>query len=264
MTEGDDPRRPLWIDVLILLLAGAVFVALIGLGNWQVRRLAWKTDLIETVDARAFGEAVAAPTGPVSAETHAYLRVSVDGIFRHDLARRVKAVTELGPGHWLMTPLETGDDTLWINRGFVPMGLASSGWTEPQGPQKITGLLRVTEPGGTLLERNDPAAERWVSRDVDALSEVVGIADVRGYFVDADHGGAADEWPRGGLTNVTFRNTHLSYALTWYAMALLFLGAMIYVIWDRRRARASLPPEPHLRLVVENEFPEQGPDRKAQ
>ena len=60
------------------------------------------------------------------------------------------------------------------------------------------------------------------------------------YFIDADHMEAEDAWPRGGLTQVKFRNSHLSYALTWYAMAALFLGAMIYVIRDRMRHRSGL------------------------
>jgi len=35
-----DTRRPFWVDALILTLAGVLFVTMIGLGNWQMRRLA--------------------------------------------------------------------------------------------------------------------------------------------------------------------------------------------------------------------------------
>ena len=78
----------------------------------------------------------------------------------------------------------------------------------------------------------------WVSRDVAALSAVAAIDNAAPYFIDADHMGAPADWPRGGMTIIHFRNAHLSYALTWYAMALLFLGAMVYVIRDRLRDRA--------------------------
>lgn len=37
------------------------------------------------------------------------------------------------------------------------------------------------------------------------------------------------------MTIVTFRNNHLSYALTWYAMALLLAGALFHVLRSRRR-----------------------------
>ena len=57
-----------------------------------------------------------------------------------------------------------------------------------------------------LLEKNDPEAGRWYSRDVAALSDDV------------------------GPTVVGFRNPHLSYALTWYTMAALLLAGTIYVV----------------------------------
>tara|TARA_Y100000815_G_scaffold200461_1_gene184072 strand:- start:12 stop:737 length:726 start_codon:yes stop_codon:yes gene_type:complete len=235
--EQSGGRRPLWLDLTILGLAAVVFVTMVGLGNWQVRRLHWKLDLIEAVDSRAHGAAVAAPEGPVTAQDDAYLRVGTDGHFLHDLSRRVKAVTDLGPGYWVMTPLKTADRTIWINRGFVPNGLAREDWTTPEGEVHVEGLLRVTEPDGTLLESNDAKDERWVSRDVVALSKDAGITDAAPYFIDADLTGDPTAWPRGGLTIIHFRNAHLSYALTWYAMAVLFLGAMIFVIWDRLRHR---------------------------
>ncbi|MEL7255651.1 MAG: SURF1 family protein [Pseudomonadota bacterium] len=238
MTDEDSPVRPLWVDVTILSLAAIVFVTMLGLGTWQVQRLGWKLDLIEAVEARAFGDPVAAPTGPVTEDTHAYVRVTTEeGVFMHDLSQRVKALTELGAGSWLMTPLQTDSRIIWINRGFIPSGSETHQATS--GPVTITGLLRITEPGGTVLEKNDPGAGRWFSRDVVALSDDAGLGRTAGYFIDADHMGAPDEWPRGGLTQVTFRNSHLSYALTWYAMAALFLGGMIYVIRDRMRHRAG-------------------------
>ena len=56
------------------------------------------------------------------------------------------------------------------------------------------------------------------------------------YFIDAEASATDRGWPRGGLTRLTFRNTHLAYALTWYAMAALFLVAMGYVVRARFKA----------------------------
>lgn len=246
MTAGSDPRRPLWVDAIILGLALVIFVTMVGLGNWQVRRLAWKLDLIEAVETRASAEEVPAPVGTVTEEEDEYRRLEVTGVFDYAQTRKVKAVTDLGLGNWLLTPLDAGNQVLWINRGFIPLNFEGE-LQEPTGPQRITGLLRTTEANGTLLESNDPSAERWVARDVDQLSRAAGIR-AGSYFIDADHLTAPGTWPRGGLTIVDFRNSHLSYALTWYAMALLFFAAMVYVIWDRRRARARA-----LRLVHEAE-----------
>ncbi|MEM6713244.1 MAG: SURF1 family protein [Pseudomonadota bacterium] len=225
----------------ILIIAAVVLMTMLSLGVWQVQRLQWKVDLIETVEARAFGEPVDAPFGAVTEDDHAYLRVvTEDGVFMHDQTQRVKALTELGAGSWLMTPLQTDTRIVWINRGFVPAGSREDDWAQPNGSVSITGLLRMTEPNGTLLEKNDPNEGRWFSRDVVALSAAAGLGRTAKYFVDADHMGGDESWPRGGLTQVNFRNSHLSYALTWFAMAALFLGGMIYVIRDRMRHRAGL------------------------
>ena len=61
-----------------------------------------------------------------------------------------------------------------VNRGFVPPELRASGHATPlanePAPVAVTGLLRMTEPGGGLLRANDPAADRWYSRDVAAIA----------------------------------------------------------------------------------------------
>ncbi|UOA30191.1 hypothetical protein DSM107133_04955 (plasmid) [Pseudosulfitobacter sp. DSM 107133] len=207
-----------------------MFAGMIALGNWQMRRLAWKLDLIDAVQTRAFGDPVPAPAG----DAPEYLRVFASGRFAGDQSLRIKAVTDLGPGFWIMTPLITQDGAIWVNRGFVPGGLNQGDWDAAPGPARVTGLVRLDQPGGTLLESNQPETGRWVSADLAEMTRAVGLTEAQtAYFIDAEAAGTGALWPRGGLTRLTFRNTHLAYALTWYAMAALFFGAMVYVVKDR-------------------------------
>ena len=103
----------------------------------------------------------------------------------------------------------------------------------------MTGLLRVTEPNGGFLRANDPASNRWSSRDVEAIARARGLADVAPYFIDADAASDPGAWPRGGLTVIRFPNSHLVYALTWFGMALLSLAGMGLVLRERRRGKGS-------------------------
>ncbi|MEM1285173.1 MAG: SURF1 family protein [Pseudomonadota bacterium] len=244
MIEVEQTQRPFWLDMVILGFAAIIFITLLGLGTWQVQRLSWKLELIETVEARAFGPPVMPPRYVSDAQEHIYQRVVLSGTFSHDLTQRVKAVTELGPGSWIMTPLMTDNGTFWINRGFAPTGLTASEIDRPAGNLSISGLLRASEPNGTLLEKNDPVHGRWFSRDLAELSDAVGIEPAEGYFIDADHVGADASWPRGGLTKLVFRNNHLAYAITWYAMAMLFLAAIVCVIGERLRQSAAKSLDP--------------------
>ena len=208
----------------LLLLLAAAFVAL---GAWQVERRARKLRLIATVGARAHAAPVLAPRVPAD---DAYRHVRVTGAYDHARATLVQAVTERGPGFWLLTPLRTTEGwTVLVNRGFIPdAGVAVS---RPQGPVTVTGLLRVTEPGGGFLRSNDPAANRWYSRDVQAIGRARELADIAPYFIDADTGGAG--YPVGGLTVIRFRNAHLSYALTWFGLAGLSLYGLTRVLRER-------------------------------
>ena len=99
----------------------------------------------------------------------------------------------------------------------------------------MTGLLRITEPGGGFLRRNDPAAGRWYSRDVAAIAAARGLADVAPYFVDADASSDVPGGPRGGLTIVSFTNHHLIYALTWFVLAIMAAGAGLFMLLPERR-----------------------------
>ena len=87
----------------------------------------------------------------------------------------------------------------------------------------------LSEPGGAFLRTNDPAADRWYSRDIAAIAARRELGRVAPYFIDASD--PRSGWPRGGLTVVRFRNSHLVYALTWFGLAAL-VAAMA---WRVRR-----------------------------
>lgn len=230
----------------------AVFAVLIGgfsaLGVWQVQRLAWKQDLIRQVDSRIHADPVPAPApagfDTVAREADQYRRVAASGRFLHDREVRVKAVTDLGPGFWVVTPLhDERGFTVLINRGFVPAERASPG-TRPEGQVEgsvsVTGLLRISEPKGGFLRDNDPAGDRWFSRDVAAIAQAKRLdGPVAPYFIDADSTPNPGGWPRGGLTVVRFANSHLVYALTWFGLALMSAGGAVLWLRDERRRRAG-------------------------
>jgi len=226
--------------ILLLALSALAFAGFVSLGSWQLYRLAWKRELIAAVDARIHAPAVPAPLTPqwpaVDAEHDAYRHVSVAGVYVRDLEALVQAVTEEGPGFWVLTPLHRDDGSyVLINRGFVDAAHRDPAKRDPLPAGRViaSGLLRLSEPDGGFLRDNVPQDGRWYSRDVAAIGAAQRLppANTAPYFVDAA-AGAPGSWPIGGLTVVRFWNHHLSYALTWYALAaLLPLG-----LWLARRS----------------------------
>lgn len=250
MGDAAPPRASAKLVALVALLVVAT-VAFVGLGAWQVERLQWKRALIARVDARVHAASVAAPGpsewGGLTREGAEYRRVQATG--RFDAARQafVAATTELGAGYWVLSPLQRGDGSwLLVNRGFVPPEQRNA-VQPPAGEVPVIGLLRFTEPGGGFLRSNVPAEGRWYSRDVQAIAATLALqGPVAPYFVDAQSvAGVTGGWPRPGLTVVRFPNSHLSYALTWFAMAAGSLGAAVFLLRDARRRRTTpLPLDP--------------------
>lgn len=258
--------RPRSMARVILAILGLLLIVLFaGLGTWQVVRLQWKLALIERVESRVNAAPVAPPPpsrwAEVSKASDEYRRVRLSGHFLYEYTTPVQAVSDLGAGFWLLTPLCSTDGSIvLVNRGFIP----ASGNTAERyparraegnpcvnasgAPHTLTGLLRIAEPGGGFLRDNDPARNRWFSRDVAGIAAARGLAPANGapalapFFVDAARGqdpaGAPDQ-PVGGLTVISFQNNHLVYAITWYALALMVAGAWWYVARSGAKGEAD-------------------------
>lgn len=249
LDQGPNPQRAksTLVTGLILALVGIVILGLVSLGNWQLKRLDWKLELIERVETRAYAEPVAAPTAEMWSNIHQstdeYRRVVIHGKFVHQKETLVWALTEHGNGYWVVTPLITSaGETVLINRGYVPIEDANPARRragQVAGEVSMTGLLRISEPGGIPLRKNDPIKEYWYSRDVAAIARSRSLVNVAPYFIDADDAANPGGLPIGGLTRLNYRNTHLVYALTWYGLALLLAGLTLWVIWHGRTERAG-------------------------
>ena len=233
--------RALALGLVALLLVG-LFA---GLGVWQLERREWKLDLISRVDRRIHAPPVAAP-GPADWPKvgigDEYRRVRVTGRFENRRETLVQAVTEAGGGYWVMTPLRTDQGfTVLVNRGFVPPARRAAdrrAAAQFSGEHVVTGLLRLSEPGGAFLRSNAPQEGRWYSRDVAAIAATRHLTQVAPYFIDADATRNPGGYPLGGLTVIHFPNNHLQYALTWFTLALMAVAAAVIVgreEWRRRR-----------------------------
>ncbi len=229
------------------VLGAIFFIVFMGLGFWQVERLQWKLDLIARVDARVHAEPVAAP-GPddwanVNQKDDEYRHVTLTGTYLNDKEVLVHALTERGAGYWVLTPMRSPNGALtFINRGFVPSDKRDPSLRQEMqisGETTVTGLLRMPEPDGFFLRPNDPARNDWNSRDVAAFAQKDNLGAVAPYFIDADATANAGALPIGGLTVVKFRNSHLSYAITWFALAAMVAGAAIFV-WRHERKSSNV------------------------
>lgn len=250
---GEAPRRPAWRSLLAPGIAAlAALAILIGLGTWQLQRMAWKDDLLARIEARAFGApgAVMPESAWPSwrAEADEFRRVRVTGTFLHRYETPVHglAPAERGApvqGFYLFTPLRLADGAVvFVNRGFVPTELrdpAARPESRPEGEVTVTGLVRAPEERGWFRPDDVPQANRWFVRDPRAFAAAQGLERVAPFYVEADATPNPGAWPRGGQTRLALPNNHLQYALTWYGIAATLVA--VFGAFALRRLQGAAP-----------------------
>ncbi len=246
---AEAPRRLGWRSLLAPGIAALVaLVILIGLGTWQLQRMAWKEGLIAQIEARAFGEPGAvlpeSAWGSWRAQTDEFRRVQITGTLLHRYEAPVHglAPAERGSpvqGFYLFTPLRLANGAIvFVNRGFVPTELRSPAarpQSHPDGEVTVTGLVRAPEERGWFLPDDVPEENRWFTRDHRAIAAALRLVRVAPFYVEADATPNPGGWPRGGQTRLDLPNNHLQYALTWYGIAATLVAVFAAFAWRRLR-----------------------------
>ncbi|WP_083567401.1 SURF1 family protein [Hyphomicrobium sp. CS1GBMeth3] len=240
-------RSLIWPGVFTL----AALPILIGLGVWQVERLAWKNSLIAAIN-EGLGKARAPLEEPADAwkdlAAKEYRPVSVVGRFRHEDERFLFATHGSEMGWHVYTPLETaGGKLLFVNRGFVPDQLkdaSSRAAGQIEGEVRVQGLVRKPGVEGWFDAPSDAAHKTFYWRDLGGMTALLASeqdrARVLPFFVDAaaepaNPGG----WPKGGVTRLDIPNRHLEYALTWFGLAVTLVAVFGAFTWTRLRPESD-------------------------
>jgi surfeit locus 1 family protein len=226
----------------------AAFALLVGLGVWQLQRLAWKEGLINEIESRTKADPISLDQAiALAREGHdpSYYRVSVEGHFEHADELYLYAISEGRAGWHVITPLVTATgETVLIDRGFVPDALrspASRPKGELTGVVTVTGVVRPPEGQGSFTPNNEIAVNRWFWRDLAAMAAAVGTDDAAPFYLEAEKSDVPGGWPEGGQTQLELPNNHLQYALTWFLLAASLL--IVYGVYVRSRYRGTSPLE---------------------
>jgi surfeit locus 1 family protein len=242
-------KQKVLLGFTALMLAG--LAVLIGLGVWQLQRLAWKEGLIARIESRTKGDPIALKKViAMSREGRdpSYYRVRVEGRFHHAKERYLYTVSSDGKVGWdVITPLETADgDVVLVDRGFVPDELKDPA-SRPSGQVEsvvaVMGIVRSPETQGLFTPDNEAAANRWFWRDLPAMARSAfpdGTVQVAPFFLEAEQTDIPGGWPQGGQTRLEIPNNHLQYAVTWFLLAACLL--VIYGVYVRGVYRETSPP----------------------
>lgn len=226
--------------VVTLLLVAAATAVLLGLGVWQVKRLAWKTELLARIEA--LKDAAAEPLNV--ALNHQQAGRDVDFIrvvgrcepAPPQAPARIYAVTDQGPA-WRPVVLcrQAGGPYPAV---LLDLGLeaeAARGQDSVlSAPVVFTGVIRSAPKHRPFmaLQPGGPGEYGW--RDAKGIAAHLGAPDAAPLFVMLEQPAAAPT-VKPSATPKDIPNNHLGYAITWFGLAAALVAIYVAALVRRRR-----------------------------
>ena len=214
----------------------AMLAVLLGLGTWQVYRLQWKTAILERIAQAERDSPV--PLGP---DPQPYTKVTVTGRFRFDLASQFGAEvrdTSSGPtlGFYQIVPLQRdGEPPILVDRGWFPQQREAA-LDDPSGLVNVTGYIRPDEKPRWFSAKDNVTARQFFTLDTGAIAAALGLAAPMPFTLIALGSPSPASYPVPAQHLPRPPNNHLSYAITWYGLALVLI--VIFIIWARKPSSA--------------------------
>lgn len=218
-------------SILIPLIFGIAGVAvLVGLGKWQVDRLAWKEGVLADIAAHIAATPVGLPD-VVEPEADRYLPVTVTGQIGDAALRVLVSQKQVGAGYRVISVLETEGRRVLLDRGFVKVSADIP--APPEGETTVTGNLHWPDERLSSTPENDVAGNMWFARDIAQMADVLGTEPV---LVVA----RALSVPEQSVTPLPvdtggIPNDHLSYAITWFSLAAIWAAMTGVFVWRQGR-----------------------------
>lgn len=215
------------IPVIFGLIGAAI---LIGLGTWQVQRLAWKEGVLAEIEARISDAPIGLPADP-DAERDRYQPVEVDGVLGQGVLRVLVSRKQIGAGYRLIAPLRTERRVILVDLGFIKVDQPLP--VLPDGPVRIIGNLHWPDDRNSSTPDNDVPGNLWFARDLDQMAEQLDTAPI---LVVARNLSFSDpSMTPLPVDTSAIPNDHLGYAFTWFSLAVVWLGMTGVFVWRIRQ-----------------------------
>lgn len=237
--------RPRWlVGTVIVLVVAALFV---NLGFWQLRRLDERRAENAKVVARS-RRIVPVPdaawrASKRDAQRLEYTFVRLRGRFDASREVLVRFQTRDGqPGYDVVTPFLTEEGAVLVERGWVP-GRLGDEWPVPEaapppGEIDVEGLLAAPDDTEARLEVKPDRPVVVSGVQPSALAGALGLEKVLPLYVRAV-GGDPDAYPIPSGEPDLSEGPHMSYAIQWFAFAVVVGGGWIVLLLRTARQRST-------------------------
>ncbi|PTX56973.1 surfeit locus 1 family protein [Litoreibacter ponti] len=214
---------------LLLGLAGCAI--LMSLGLWQVQRLDWKETMLAEIDARIAAAPVAVPATP-DPQADRFLPVTATGTIGAERLRILVSQKKIGAGYRIISPFMTEDGrTILLDRGILPIQAELP--APPAGPVTVQGNLHWPDEVDDYTPEPDLGRDIWFARDVPRMADALGTEPVL-LVLRASEPASPAITPLP-VSRAGIPNDHLSYAVTWFSLAVIWFGMTVFLLWRIRQ-----------------------------
>ena len=213
------------------IVSAIVFLILLSFGTWQIKRLFWKEALIERYLVQSQSNPIKDQAQLKDNNVDEFKAIEIYGSFLHNNEIYITGKTfEGNAGFHVITPFKLKNNTvILVNRGWV-----SEGYRDPEKRKfslikdniVLKGIIRYPQKKGYFAPENDGKQGFWFTIKP---SQIFNFLELRfdnfitSYYIDALRQGKKLTLPIGVTGKPKLRNQHLSYAITWYGLALSLL-----------------------------------------
>ena len=197
-----------------------IFIFL-ALGTWQVIRLNWKIELINSIEQSLKSEPVDFNgSNPIN-----FKKIKFEGILDNSKIIYLYSLNENGePGFDIVNPISINNKSYLINRGWIPRELKLKKYLSTN--TKFEGILKLKSKYNYFKPENNLKTNYWFTlKDEDLLNYT---GKEFSPFIINNISKQNEIYPKSKQVGANISNNHLKYALTWFSLAVSIFLIYLY------------------------------------
>lgn len=221
--------RKMIVPIMFGILGAGI---LIWLGTWQIQRMTWKTQMLARIEAQVGGTPMPIETvlGPKPTE---FAPVFATGEFTGPEIHILSSIKQVGAVYRIVQAFQTaGGPRILVDRGYVLNDQKNA--PKPTTATRIVGNFRTPQEVDSFTPAPDIKTNTWFARDVPAMAKALNTLPVLVILREtSDPAAVVRPLP---VSTAGIPNDHMNYAITWFSLAIVWLGMTGFMLWRIRRA----------------------------
>lgn len=205
-------------------------VSLVYLGSWQLHRLEWKTELLNSIKDGQTEDYIEYPFD-IKNNDFSYKKSSISGKIDQSKELHFFNINSYGQsGYNIIVPLLTKGRTVYIDLGwtnFTDINSKEFMFRSLNGELDFKGILIYSKERRLFSPKPDTIKNNWYLMNIKEMDQFTKLNSEKYIFRVVEQEYYLDLLNE--FTAINIPNNHLQYAITWFALAISI--AAMYIIY---------------------------------